>query len=61
VADHRAVGVGRPGQQAAAGHPGDEQLIRLTRHEIRRLLTGMTRQPAASAAQLHWSRWRRRH
>jgi hypothetical protein len=44
-----------------SANPGDEQLIRLTRHEIRRLLTGMTRQPAASAAQLHWSRWRRRH
>jgi hypothetical protein len=45
----------------ASGHPGDEQLIPLTRHEIRRLLTGLTRQPAAPAAQLHWSRWRRRH
>ena len=38
-----------------------EQLIPLTRHEIRRLLTGLTRQLAAPAAQLHWSRWRRRH
>jgi len=45
----------------ASGHPGDEQLIPLTRHEIRRLLTGLTRQPATPAAQLHWSRWRRRH
>ena len=47
--------------QAATGHPGDEQLIPLTRHEIRRLLTGLSRQLAAPAAQLHWSRWRRRH
>jgi hypothetical protein len=44
-----------------AAHPGDDLLIPLTRHEIRRLLTGLTRQLAASAAQLHWSRWRRRH
>lgn len=47
--------------QAARGHPGDELLIPLTRHEIRRLLTGLSRQLAAPAAQLHWSRWRRRH
>ena len=47
--------------QAAASHPDDEQLIPLTRHEIRRLLTGLSRQPAAPATQLHWSRWRRRH
>ena len=47
--------------QAAISHPGDEQLIPLTRHEIRRLLTGLSRQLAAPAAQLHWSRWRRRH
>ena len=47
--------------QAAAGHSGGGQLIPLTRHEIRRLLTGLSRQLAAPAAQLHWSRWRRRH
>ena len=41
--------------------PRDELLIPLTRHEIRRLLTGLSRQLAAPAAQLHWSRWRRRH
>jgi hypothetical protein len=29
--------------QAAASHPDDEQLIPLTRHEIRRLLTGLSR------------------
>jgi hypothetical protein len=28
--------------QAAASHPADEQLIPLTRHEIRRLLTGLS-------------------
>ncbi|HEY2286097.1 MAG TPA: hypothetical protein VGH88_10180 [Streptosporangiaceae bacterium] len=47
--------------QAAASHPDGEQLIPLTRHEIRRLLTGLTRQLAAPAAQLNWPRWRRRH
>ena len=47
--------------QAAGSHPDDERLIPLTRHEIRRLLTGLSRQLAAPAAQLHWSRWRRRH
>jgi hypothetical protein len=36
-------------------------MIPLTRNEIRRLFTGLTRQPAAPATQLHWSRWRRRH
>jgi hypothetical protein len=46
---------------AAGGHPDDQQLIPLTCHEIRRLFTGLFRQPAAPAAQLHWSRWRRRH
>jgi SRSO17 transposase len=50
----------------AAAQPGgsdshDDLLIPLTRHEIRRLLTGLTRHLAAPAAQLHWSRWRRRH
>ena len=45
----------------AAGRPGDRQLIPLTRHEIRRLLTGLSRQLAEPATQLHWSRWRRRH
>jgi SRSO17 transposase len=47
--------------QAASSRPADEQLIPLTRHEIRRLLTGLSRQLAAPDAQLHWSRWRRRH
>ncbi|MGH3199773.1 MAG: hypothetical protein ACRDNT_28515 [Streptosporangiaceae bacterium] len=31
------------------------------RHEIRRLFTGLLQQLPASATQLHWSRWRRRH
>jgi hypothetical protein len=35
--------------------------IPLTRNEIRRLFTGLSRHLAALAAQLHWSRWRRRH
>ena len=41
--------------------PHDDQLIPLTRHEIRRLFTGLCQQPRAPAMQLHWSRWRRRH
>ena len=41
--------------------PNDDQLIPLTRHEIRRLFTGLCQQPRAPALQLHWSRWRRRH
>jgi SRSO17 transposase len=50
----------------AAAQPGgndshDDLLIPLTRHEIRRLFTGLSRQPATPATQLHWSRWRRRH
>jgi hypothetical protein len=46
---------------AAGGHPDDQQLIPLTCHEIRRLFTGLSRQLAPPAAQLHWSRWRRQH
>jgi hypothetical protein len=50
----------------AAAQPGDARrdddlMIPLTRNEIRRLLTGLSRQLAAPAMQLHWSRWRRRH
>jgi hypothetical protein len=45
----------------AGGHPDDQQLIPLTCHEIRRLFTGLSRQLAPPAAQLHWSRWRRQH
>jgi hypothetical protein len=47
--------------QASDGHPDDDPLVPLTRHEIRRLFTGLSRQLAAPAIQLHWSRWRRRH
>ena len=39
----------------------DDQLVPLTCQEIRRLFTGLCQQPPAPAAQLHWSRWRRRH
>ena len=39
----------------------DDQLIPLTRNEIRRLFTGLRQQPPAPRMQLHWSRWRRRH
>ena len=50
----------------AAAQPGgsgsrDDLLIPLTRNEIRRLLTGLSRQLAPPAARLRWSRWRRRH
>jgi len=41
--------------------PHDDQLIPLTRHEIRRLFTGLCQQPPAPRLQLHWSHWRRRH
>jgi SRSO17 transposase len=37
------------------------ELIPLTRNEIRRLFTGLLRQPAPAWHQLHWSQWRRRH
>jgi hypothetical protein len=47
--------------QPGGNHQGDDLLIPLTRHEIRRLLTGLSQQLAAPAIQLHWSRWRRRH
>ena len=48
--------------QPREGHPGDGRLIPLTRHEIRRLFTGLAQQPPAPVVtQLHWSRWRRRH
>jgi SRSO17 transposase len=47
--------------QPPGSHPGDSQLIPLTRHEIRRLFTGLHQQPPAPGKQLHWSRWRRRH
>jgi hypothetical protein len=39
----------------------NDQLVPLTRHEIRRLFTGLCQQPPAPRVQLHWSRWRRRH
>ena len=47
--------------QPDGGHAGENQLIPLTRNEIRRLFTGLCQQPSAPQMQLHWSRWRRRH
>jgi SRSO17 transposase len=47
--------------QPGGSQPRDARLIPLTLHEIRRLFTGLCQQPHAPAAQLHWSRWRRRH
>src|ERR1700749_5115627 len=47
--------------QPSGSDSHDDLLIPLTRHEIRRLLTGLSRQLPTPAAQLHWSRWRRRH
>jgi SRSO17 transposase len=47
--------------QPGGGQPCDGRLIPLTCHEIRRLFTGLCQQAPAPAAQLHWSRWRRRH
>jgi hypothetical protein len=47
--------------QPGSDHTHDDQLIPLTRHEIRRLFTGLHQQRHPPAMQLHWSRWRRRH
>jgi hypothetical protein len=47
--------------QPAPDHAPDGHLIPLTRHEIRRLFTGLLQQPPPPRMQLHWSRWRRRH
>ena len=47
--------------QPSGGDPHGDLLIPLTRNEICRLFTGLSRQLAAPAIQLHWSRWRRRH
>jgi SRSO17 transposase len=46
--------------QAPSGH-NDDQLIPLTRNEIRRLFTGLCQQPPPPRLQLDWSRWRRHH
>jgi hypothetical protein len=43
------------------GQPHDNELIPLTRNEIRRLFTNLSQQPPPPGIQLHWSRWRRRH
>ena len=47
--------------QPGGSRPRDDRLLPLTSHEIRRLFTGLSQQPPAPAALLHWSRWRRRH
>jgi SRSO17 transposase len=47
--------------QPEDGRTHHDQLIPLTRHEIRRLFTGLCQQPATPAIQLNWSCWRRRH
>ena len=47
--------------QPAGSRPRDDQLIPLTRNEIRKLFTGLRQQPPAARLQLHWSQWRRRH
>ena len=47
--------------QPGHGHAHGEQLIPLTRNEIRRLFTGLRQQLPSPQTQLHWSRWRRRH
>jgi SRSO17 transposase len=48
-------------QPGGGSDPHDDQLIPLTRNEICRLFTGLSRQLPTPAMQLHWSRWRRRH
>jgi SRSO17 transposase len=47
--------------QPARDHAVDDELIPLTRNEIRRLFTGLHQRLPAPGRQLHWSRWRRRH
>ena len=47
-----------PGRDTCYSRP---VLSLLTRHEIRRLFTGLRHQPPGSRIHLHWSRWRRRH
>ena len=47
--------------QPACGHAVDDQLVPLTRNEIRKLFAGLCQQLPAPRLQLHWSRWRRRH
>jgi SRSO17 transposase len=47
--------------QPAGNSTRHDQLVPLTRHEIRRLFTGPGQQLTAPATQLHWSRWRRQH
>ncbi len=47
--------------QPDGGDAVDDQLIPLTRNEIRRLFTGLRQQLPAPQFQLDWSRWRRRH
>jgi hypothetical protein len=42
--------------QPRDGQPRDDQLIPLTRNEIRRLFTNLSQQPPPPATQLHWSR-----
>jgi SRSO17 transposase len=46
---------------APASNHADDELIPLTRNEIRKLFTGLCQQLPAPVLQLHWSRWRRRH
>ena len=48
-------------RQRADSHAHDDQLIPLTRNEIRKLFTGLRQQLPAPGLQLDWSRWRRRH
>ena len=47
--------------QPHGSDPDDGRLIPLTRHEIRRLFTGLCQQLPAPRLQLRWSRWRHRH
>jgi SRSO17 transposase len=47
--------------QPPDGRPDNDQLIPLTRQEIRRLFTTLDQHPPPPASLLRWSRWRRRH
>jgi len=50
-----------PGADGAYRDQAGRELTPLTRNEIRRLFTGLSRRPWPVRHQLHWSLWRRRH
>jgi hypothetical protein len=49
------------GPSSGPGFPSFDGIWAQGRGPGSRLFTGLSRQPPAPSAQLHWSRWRRRH